>query len=120
MNRDQIQGGLRHLKGRGQTAIGAVAGRVRPQAEGALNQVVGGAQYAYGRGRQTAEALSRDGTALAEDLGERGRHLYDETRTRGRRYAGEIRHRTETRPAETLLLVAGVAFAVGWLFRGRR
>ncbi|WP_298953540.1 CsbD family protein [uncultured Methylobacterium sp.] len=131
MNRDQIEGGLRHLKGRGQTAIGAVAGRVRPQAEGAFNQVVGGAQYVYGRGRRTAEELSRDGAALADDIGERGRHLYDETRSRsrdlydetrsrGRHVAGRIRHRTEARPAETLLLVAGLAFVTGWLVRGRR
>ena len=57
MNRDQIEGGLRHLKGRGQTAFGAVAGRARPQAEGAVNQVLGGAQYAYGRGRAVYEAV---------------------------------------------------------------
>ncbi|GJD49942.1 hypothetical protein OPKNFCMD_2678 [Methylobacterium crusticola] len=116
MNRDQIEGGLRHLRGRGQTALGAVAGRVRPQAEGAFNQVVGGAQYAYGRGRRAAEELSRDGTVLAGEIGAHGRQAYDGARARGR----QVLHRAETHRTETLLVVAGLAFVVGWLAKGRR
>lgn len=123
MNRDQVEGGLRHLKGRGQTALGAVAGRARPQAEGALNQVLGGAQYAYGRTRQVAEGLSQDGAALAGEIETRGRHAYE----RGREVYGEARHRgrqalrrAESHPTETLVAVAGLAFAAGWLLKGRR
>ncbi|KMO15623.1 hypothetical protein [Methylobacterium platani] len=123
MNRDQIEGGLRNIKGRGQTALGAVSGRVRPQAEGALNQVIGGAQYAYGRGRRVAEELTHDGAALADEVERRGRHAY----ARGRDAYGEARHRgraalrhAETHPTETLLAVAGLAFAAGWLLKGRR
>ncbi len=123
MNRDQFEGGLRHLKGRGQTAFGAVAGRARPQAEGALNQVIGGAQYAYGRGRQVAEELSHDGRAVAGEIETRGRHAY----ARGREVYGEVRHRgrkalrrAEAHPTETLLAVAGLAFVAGWLLKGRR
>ncbi|TGE00732.1 CsbD family protein [Methylobacterium nonmethylotrophicum] len=123
MNRDQIEGGLHNLKGRGQTALGAVSGRARPQAEGALNQVIGGAQYAYGRGRRVAEELSHDGAALAGEIEKRGRHAY----ARGREVYGEARHRgrkalrrAETHPTETLLAVAGLAFAAGWLLKGRR
>ncbi|KMO41780.1 hypothetical protein VQ03_12075 [Methylobacterium tarhaniae] len=123
MNRDQIEGGLRNLKGRGQTAFGAIAGRARPQAEGALNQVVGGAQYAYGRGRRAAEELSHDGAVLAGEIEKRGRHAY----ARSREVYGEARHRgraalrrAETHPTETLLAVAGLAFAAGWLLKGRR
>lgn len=123
MNRDQFEGGLRQLKGRGQTALGAVAGRARPQAEGALNQVLGGARSAYGRGRQVAEGLSQDGAALADDIEthghhayERGREIYDEARHRSRRAL----RRAEAHPTETLLAVAGLAFAAGWLLKGRR
>ncbi|AWN51514.1 CsbD family protein [Methylobacterium sp. 17Sr1-1] len=123
MNRDQFEGGMRHLKGRGQTALGAVTGRARPQVEGALNQVVGGAQYAYGRGREVAEDLSQDGRALAGEIEKRGRHAY----ARGREVYGEARHRggkalhrAESHPTETLLAVAGLAFAAGWLLKGRR
>ncbi len=122
MNRDQIEGGLRHLKGRGQTALGAVAGRARPQAEGAVNQVLGGAQYAYGRGREVAEDLSHDGAALAREMETRGRHAY----ARGREAYGEARHRgrsalrrAEAHPTETLVAVAGLAFVAGWLLKGR-
>ncbi|TNC09881.1 CsbD family protein [Methylobacterium terricola] len=123
MNRDQIEGGLRNIKGRGQTAFGAVTGRVRPQAEGALNQVVGGAQYAYGRGRRVAEELSHDGAALAGQIEKRGRHAY----ARGREVYDEAHHRgraalrrAESHPTETVLAVAGLAFVAGWLLKGRR
>ncbi|MEN3235321.1 CsbD family protein [Methylobacterium ajmalii] len=123
MNRDQIEGGLRHLKGRGQTAYGAVAGRARPQAEGAFNQVVGGAQYAYGRGRRVAEELTHDGAALAGEIEKRGRDAY----ARGVSAYGEARHRgrsalrrAESHPTETVLAVAGLAFVAGWLLKGRR
>ncbi|AWN45158.1 CsbD family protein [Methylobacterium terrae] len=130
MNRDQIEGGLRNIKGRGQTALGAVSGRARPQVEGALNQVVGGAQYAYGRGRRVAEDLTHDGAALAGQIEKRGRHAYDRGRDayeRGREAYGEARHRgraalrrAEAHPTETLLAVAGLAFVAGWLLKGRR
>jgi uncharacterized protein YjbJ (UPF0337 family) len=127
MNRDQIEGGLRNLKGRGQTALGAVAGRARPQAEGALNQVLGGAQYAYGHGRRVAHELSHDGATLAGEIQERGRHAYGTLHQRGRSAYGEARHRgraalrrAETHPTETLLAVAGLAFVAGWLLKGRR
>lgn len=123
MNRDQIEGGLRNIKGRGQTALGAVAGRARPQAEGALNQVIGGAQYVYGRGRRVAEELTHDGSALAHQIETRGRHAY----ARGREAYGEARHRgraalrrAESHPTETVLAVAGLAFLAGWLLKGRR
>jgi uncharacterized protein YjbJ (UPF0337 family) len=115
MNRDQIEGGLRHIKGRGQTALGAVSGRVRPQAEGAFNQVVGGAQYAYGRGRRVAEDLTHDGAALAGEIEKRGREAYGEARHRGR----AALRRAESHPTETVLAVAGLAFVAGWLLKGR-
>jgi uncharacterized protein YjbJ (UPF0337 family) len=58
-NRDQIEGGLRHLKGRGQTAYGAVAGRARPQAEGCegparTSAAVGPARSRPSRGSELA------------------------------------------------------------------
>ena len=64
MNRDQIRGASRHLKGRAQTALGGLTGDPARQVRGAVNQVAGGAQYAYGRARDRAEDLAED---LAED-----------------------------------------------------
>ncbi|MBY0251678.1 MAG: CsbD family protein, partial [Methylobacterium organophilum] len=75
MNRDQIRGASRHLKGRAQTALGGLTGDPARQVRGAVNQVAGGAQYAYGRARDRAEDL-------AEDLAEDGRHLAEAARRR--------------------------------------
>jgi uncharacterized protein YjbJ (UPF0337 family) len=127
MNRDQIEGGIRNIRGRGRSALGAVTGRVRPQAEGAYDQAAGAVQYAYGRARDAAHDLQRDGThlvdearhrgrAIAGDLQDRSRHYQDEAVRRGRAVA----RRADENKASTLLLVAAAAFGAGWLLRRAR
>ncbi len=127
MNRDQIRGASRHLKGRAQSAVGGLTGDPARQVRGAVNQVAGGAQYAYGRARDRAEDLAEDGRHLAEAAWERADDLFED----GRHYAEEARRRVQThgrravRYADanrttTLLAVVGVAFALGWLSRSSR
>jgi uncharacterized protein YjbJ (UPF0337 family) len=134
MNRDQIEGGLRHLRGRGRTAIGAVTGRPRQQIDGAVDQVAGALQHGYGRARETADGLHRDGSQFidetrsrgraiagdvreqAEDLRRRGRDYRDEAVRRGRTIAA----RADDNQGTTLLMVAAAAFATGWLMRRTR
>jgi uncharacterized protein YjbJ (UPF0337 family) len=138
MNRDQIEGGFRNLKGRGRTALGAVTGRARPQVEGAYEQVAGVAQSAYGRIHAEAEGLHRDGRHFADEATSRGRALRDEAYERGRSLRDEATHRgrhyrdeasrqgralvarAEDNRGTTLALVAAAAFGLGWLVsRGR-
>ena len=138
MNRDQIEGGFRNLKGRGRTALGAVAGHARPQVEGAYEQVAGVAQAAYGRTRERAEDLYEDGRHFADEAAERGRALRDDTVERGRalrdeanargrhaqhearRHGRALAARADDNRGKTLALVAVAAFGLGWLVsRGR-
>ncbi len=145
MNRDHIEGGIRNLRGRAKTAAGAVLGRPSPQVEGAIDQVAGAAQVAYGRARDTAEDYVRDGRHLAhearhraQDARERAHELYEEVEQRGRdlyEQAGE-RSRHYRRRAErhgralaaraddnrlaTLAIVGAVAFGLGLLMRRDR
>ncbi|KQP58247.1 CsbD family protein [Methylobacterium sp. Leaf112] len=134
MNRDQFEGGLRNLRGRGRTALGAVTGRPRQQIDGAVDQVAGTLQHGYGRARETADGLHRDGTQFidearsrgravasevqdrAEDLRQRGRGYRDEAVRRGR----DIAARADDNRNTTLLVVAAAAFATGWLMRRTR
>lgn len=127
MNRDQFRGASRHLKGRAQSALGGVTGDPARQVRGAVNQVAGGAQYAYGRARDRAEDLAQDGRYLVGEVRDRAGNLIEDGRdvarhaakrgtTYGRqavRYAGDNR-------ASALLGLAAVAFAVGWLARPKR
>ena len=106
MNRDQVQGGARHLKGRAQTTLGALTGDAGRQIRGGVNQVAGGAQYAYGRARDRAEHLTEEGAFLAR-----------EARRHGAAYRREATRYAETHPTSTLLGVAALAFATGWLLR---
>lgn len=124
MNRDQIRGASRHLKGRAKTALGGLTGDPARQVRGAVNQVAGGAQYAYGRARDRAEDLADDGRHLAEAARTRADHLIGEGRERARdvRRRGAVYGRQAIRTVEanrtnTLLGLAALAFAAGWLVR---
>lgn len=145
MNGDQFRGASRHLKGRAQTAVGGITGDPARQVRGAVNQVAGGAQYAYGRARDRAEDLIEDGRDIAHevrdragDLIEDGRHLVDDARDRagnlisdghdlarharkrGTTYGRQAVRYADDNRTSTLLGLAAVAFAVGWLSRRRR
>lgn len=127
MNRDQIRGASRHLKGRAQTALGSIAGDPGRQVRGAVNQVAGGAQYAYGRARDRAEDLAGDGRHLAhaawaraDDLIEDGRHVAGAARRRVQPHGRRAIRYADANRTTTLLAFAGAAFALGWLARSTR
>ncbi|MFB0492970.1 uncharacterized protein YjbJ (UPF0337 family) [Methylobacterium sp. OAE515] len=131
MNRDQIRGASRHLKGRAQTAIGGITGDPARQVRGAVNQVAGGAQYAYGRARDRAEDLAEDGRHLAEVARARADRPIDDGRQRARETARDLSRRGEIygrravdtigrNRTNTLLGLGALAFAAGWLTRRTR
>jgi uncharacterized protein YjbJ (UPF0337 family) len=131
MNRDQIRGASRHLKGRAQTAIGGITGDPARQVRGAVNQLAGGAQYAYGRARDRAEDLAEDGRHLAEVARVRADRLIDDGRQRAREAARDLSRRGEIygrravstigrNRTNTLLGLGALAFAAGWLARRTR
>ncbi|KQO71888.1 general stress protein CsbD [Methylobacterium sp. Leaf111] len=138
MNGDQFRGASRHLKGRAQTVVGGLTGDPARQVRGAVNQVAGGAQYAYGRARDRAEDLVDDGRHLAHEVRDRAGHWIEEGRDRadhlideGRAFTRHARKRGSTygrravryaddNRASALLGLAAVAFAVGWFARPRR
>ncbi|WP_298967381.1 CsbD family protein [uncultured Methylobacterium sp.] len=127
MNRDEIRGTAHHLKGRAQSTLGSLTGDPVRQVRGAVNQVAGGAQSAYGRARDRAEDLAEDGRHLAHAVRERadhlvedGRHLARHARRRGEVYGrGALRYADDHR-ARTALGIAALAFAAGWLARRTR
>lgn len=131
MNGDQFRGASRHLKGRAQTAVGGITGDPARQVRGAVNQVAGGAQYAYGRARDRAEDLFDDGRDIAHEVRDRagtliedGRHLISDGRDlarhaakRGSTYGRQAVRYADHHRTSTLLGLAAVAFALGWLSR---
>lgn len=138
MNRDQFNGASRHLKGRVQTALGGLAGDPVRQVRGAANQVAGGAQYAYGRARDRAEDVIDDGRHIAHTARERaedithtareradhvirdGRHVAREARRRGESYGRQALAYADGHRTNTVLGIAALAFAAGWLLRRKR
>ncbi|MCC0805083.1 CsbD family protein [Methylobacterium sp. W2] len=127
MNRDQFRGASRHLKGRAQSALGGVTGDPARQVRGAVNQVAGGAQYAYGRARDRAEDLAQDGRYLVGEVRDRAGNLIEDGRDvarhaakRGTTYGRQAVRYADDNRASALLGLAAVAFAVGWLARPKR
>ncbi|GJD76686.1 CsbD family protein [Methylobacterium goesingense] len=127
MNGDQFRGASRHVKGRAQTALGGITGDPARQVRGAVNQVAGGAQYAYGRARERAEDLAEDGRHLADaardradDLIADGRDFARHARKRGTTYGRQAVRYADDNRTSALLGLAAIAFAVGWLSRSRR
>lgn len=126
MNRDQFRGASRHLKGRAETTLGGITGDPARQVRGAVDQVAGGAQYAYGRARDRAEDYVDDGRDLAREVRSRAAHLIQEgrgvardARERGTAYGRQAARYTDDHRASALLGLAAIAFAVGWLSRSR-
>ncbi|WP_018044256.1 CsbD family protein [Methylobacterium sp. 88A] len=127
MNRDQFRGASRHLKGRAQSTLGGVTGDPARQVRGAVNQVAGGAQYAYGRARDRAEDLAQDGRYLVGEVRDRAGNLIEDGRgfaryaaKRGTTYGRQAVRYADDNRASALLGLAAVAFAVGWLARPKR
>lgn len=127
MNRDQFRGASRHLKGRAQSVLGGVTGDPARQVRGAVNQVAGGAQYAYGRARDRAEDLTQDGRYLVGEVRDRAGNLIEDGRgfarhaaKRGTTYGRQAVRYADDNRASALLGLAAVAFAVGWLARPKR
>ncbi|MFD0937612.1 CsbD family protein [Methylobacterium trifolii] len=142
MNGDQFRGASRYYKGRAQSAVGGLTGDPARQVRSAVNQVAGGAQYAYGRARNRAEDIIDDGRDIAHEVRDRagnliedGRYLVDEARDRagnlisdgrdlarharkrGTRYGRQAVRYADDNRTSALLGLAAVAFAVGWLSR---
>ena len=93
MNDDRVVGNAKNLAGKAQEAFGHVAGDLKNQVEGIINQAAGTVQDLYGQAKETAtdgaQAI-RHGALDAEDY---------------------IRHTIERRPYTT----AVVALCIGWL-----
>ncbi|TXN52363.1 CsbD family protein, partial [Methylobacterium sp. WL18] len=82
---------------------------------------------AYGRARDRAEDLAEDGRDLAHAAYERadgliddGRHLAREARRRGEVYGRQAVRYADGNRTSTLLGLAALAFAAGWLTRRGR
>ncbi len=127
MNRDQFRGASRHITGRAQSTVGGLTWDPARQIRGAVNQIAGGAQYAYGRARDRAEDLADNGRHVvhatrdhADDLIDNGRRLARETARRGEHLGRQAVSKANSNRAGTLLGLAALAFSAGWLARRAR
>ena len=126
MNNDHLAGGLRHLKGRVQTAAGGITGDFGKQAEGAINQVAGGARYVYGDARDayrdaraTASGAYEEAQSRVRSTIDQGSQLADEAKRRSQDFRNKISSLSDGNRTIGLMVAAGVGFALASIV-GRR
>ncbi|WP_445191846.1 CsbD family protein [Sphingomonas sp. Tas61C01] len=113
MNQDEIEGGVRYVKGKIEKNVGDVASSASWQADGIVNQVAGGAQNLYGRAKDHVEDLIDDAPGMLQEAGDRARHVA----SRGRDVANE---QMKQNPWALAAVVGVVGYAISWLIHGKR
>lgn len=113
MNKDEIQGGIRNIVGRGESAVGGATGSTEWKANGLIDQVAGGVQHLYGRARgQVADAID----AAPDMIGEAG----DRVRAAAVRGRDVTVDAVEDNPVLWAAAAALGAYALAWYIHGRR
>ena len=113
MNQDEVEGGVRYVKGKIERNVGDVASSTSWQADGIVDQVAGGAQNLYGRAKDHVEDLIDDAPTMLHEAGERARHV-------ARRSRDMADERMKQNPWALAAVVGVVGYAVSWLIHGRR
>jgi uncharacterized protein YjbJ (UPF0337 family) len=103
MDENTIEGAAKDLGGNVKGTVGDLTGDTKLQAEGTVDQVVGTAQRAYGRVKDTVtKQTSGLGTAVADQLDETSAYLGDAV---------------AERPLTALLIAGAIGFALASLIK---
>ena len=105
MDTDRIKGTARDLYGRGEEAVGSVAGDAQTRGRGVVDQAAGQVQNAYGRAKDAARDIS------------------DQAMDAGQQYYGQgaraVRESVQSQPIGALLIAAAAGFALAWMMNNR-
>ncbi|HWL83935.1 MAG TPA: CsbD family protein [Roseomonas sp.] len=71
MNSDRLEGSMEEFTGQAQEGLGDLTGNREQKARGAIRQVAGRAQHAYGDARDYAQHAYDDARHYAQNAGER-------------------------------------------------
>jgi uncharacterized protein YjbJ (UPF0337 family) len=104
MDENRVAGTARNLGGKVQEGAGHLAGDVKTELEGKLNQAAGSAQEMYGQARDAA----RQGLEAAQDKAE-------DAAAAVREQASGLEQTIRTSMNERPLMTVAVALGVGWL-----
>lgn len=97
MDENRVEGSVRDFSGKAKSAVGDLTGDSKTQAEGTVDQVVGTAQRAYGKVRDTVSSGN-----LADQLDDASA------------YVGDV---VADRPLTALLVAGAVGYALAMLTR---
>lgn len=108
MDPDRVEGTVRNVMGRGESALGEAVGSPRLQGQGAADRVTGAAQDAYGRAKDSARdmlAKASDALGSGPDYAQRG--------------AVTVGRQINEQPLTSLLIAGAIGFLLAWAL-GRR
>ena len=113
MNGDELEGGVRYVKGKMEKGVGDVASDTRWQADGIVDQVAGGAQNLYGRAKERVRDAIDDAPDVLHDAGDKVRDVAQQ----GRAVAND---QMRSNPWALAAAVGVVGYGLSWLIHGKR
>lgn len=118
MDTDRVVGTAKKVGGKVEDFAGDVTGDSKLQADGAVDQVKGAVQAAYGQAKDTVRDYADQAQGIAGDAYEQGRRYVDEGRKRfpdAERYYQDGREVVGRHVGESPLAALLIAGAVGYL-----
>lgn len=96
MDENRVEGMARTIGGKAESLVGKLTGDEKTRAEGAVDQVAGKAQRAYGNAKDTVKDVAGDyGNGLLDQVEE---------------YGDMIAEKIDERPITSVLIAAGIGF----------
>lgn len=127
MDSDRIVGTAKNVVGKGEQALGDLAGDSKLNADGTVDEAKGAVQAAYGQAKDTVRDYADQAQSLAADAYDQGRKYVEEGRKRvpeADRYYRDGREAVSRHVGESPIAAVLIAGAVGYLLallvHGRR
>lgn len=112
MDDDRIEGAVKNVGGKVQSAAGDLMGDNKTQAEGVVNQITGQAQNAFGSVKDAARQVAGDAPKYLDDAIDSGQRYV-------RQGSQMVQDRLGSVPLTEMLLAGAAGYFLAWLIHSR-
>lgn len=113
VDKDRVEGALRETGGRAERALGDLVGDTKTQSQGAVDQLAGAAQNAYGQAKEAVRSIAADAPDYVDQVLDVGERSYRQGSRAVSRTLGD-------EPLAGLVIGGALGYALAWLIHGRR
>jgi uncharacterized protein YjbJ (UPF0337 family) len=110
MDANQVAGTAKNLTGKVEEGVGRVAGDVKTEVQGKVDQALGATQDLYGQARETA------GQAV-DAVENKAKETAAAVRQQAAGFEQQLRSSVDARPLTTIAVALGIGWMLGRMFR---